>query len=81
MANTIGTFHFFIRGNNPAPDEISVGTTVNIYVKRSIKLGRDGPPVISPDLVSIEEIDNHIDALIADLQVVRVAAKVAFHGE
>jgi hypothetical protein len=77
MATTVKTFGFVLRGGKPKPNEIPVTPAVNICVKRWATSQTSNQPLISPDLVTDGEIDWHIDALKADLEAVRSAAKRA----
>jgi hypothetical protein len=79
LANTIKQFYFAVRGGRASkPDEISTTPIINIHLRRWTTLPASETPVISPDLMSEREIDEHVKLLKDDLNAVAEAAKKAF---
>ena len=74
MPHTIKNFGYTVTKMDKT-DQCPFSPHVTIVLKTWIVEGRDGARTISPDLMTAGEIDEHIDALRADLEVVRAAAK------
>ena len=72
MSNTIKTFTHIIHGG---PEDYT-SPVVEICLDRRSG-DREGHVLISPHLMTAREIDDHIDALIEDLEAVRRRAKRA----
>jgi hypothetical protein len=76
--STIGQFDFAVTSFD-GKSKIPFDPWVVIELKRWGKTG-DGAPVVSPHLMSEAEIDEHVDALKADLDAVSTRAKHALHA-
>ncbi len=78
MSNTIGQFDYSIAQLGKASKSLPFSPWVHICLKSwgSTEAG-SGAPLISSQLMTEEEIDSHIKALIDDLQAVGKRAKKA----
>jgi len=72
MSKTIGRFTHVLHGGS----ETYTSLIVQIYLDHWGK-DRGGRILVSPHLMTAREIDDHIDALINDLEAVRRRAKRA----
>ena len=81
MAKTIGHFDYECFGG-PDDEEIGLPTSpvVRLHLKDWSQWEKDGPPGISPNLMTEQEIDTHIVLLKADLDAVGAAAKRALRA-
>jgi hypothetical protein len=52
-----------------------------VCVKTFSQLVADGPRLITPDCVSMQELDHHINRLIEELETIRKKAKAKFAAE
>ena len=52
-----------------------------IYVMRYSRRSDDGPPLITPECVTIGELEYHVDRLKEELEAIRKKARAKFSAE